>query len=335
MEKTILIDGNNLLHRAYFVFVKSFHGSALVNKSGYPTGLIYGSLSMLFSWIQEIQNPTGCAFFLDGMPKRRRLIDPNYKLKLGSELLSNCSKIKLSDGFEATNEIDVVIHILQLLGIPCYYSAEEEADDLIASYCHQNSENIHIIISSDKDFYQLVSDHVILYRPGLKGNRFYDIERVINDEKYGIHPNQIRMFKTLVGDPSDNIVGVPRLRRAVARKLSSAMSIDDLCANLSICSVKEKENILSNADKLRVNYELVRLIDDLPITSYVHRVSSNVDMVIKIMKDDLDISDISDIQINNVFKHINTCGFIKTGIVQKSLPNIDIDTDDLLINIQI
>jgi len=329
MKKTILIDGNNLLHRANFVFVKNLNANAMTNNSGFPTGLIYGVLSMLFSWIQDIPNPSNCVFFLDGIPKRRRAMDPNYKSNIKSELPLGSSIIRLSDSYEAKNEIDAITHILQLLNVPSCYHIDEEADDLIASYCNLYPDNIHVIISSDKDFYQLVSNKVILYRPGIKGNRFFDTERVLADEKYGIHPNHVRMFKTLTGDSSDGIVGIPRIRHSVARKLSEINSVEEL-KDLSICSPKEKYNILCSLDKLKTNYQLVGLFNNLPVESYIYKTNPDVDIAIKIIYDDFNISGISDIQIRNFYKHINASGFIKIGIVPESLPDTNVNLDNLL-----
>ena len=72
LERNVLIDGNNLLHRSFAVFVKgkSPH-EEMTSSSGYPTGLIYGIFSMLSDWVSEISNPTRVVFFLDGRPTRK------------------------------------------------------------------------------------------------------------------------------------------------------------------------------------------------------------------------------------------------------------------------
>jgi 5'-3' exonuclease len=273
-RKNILVDGNNLLHRAYAIYVKDKSENELMKSSrGFPTGLIYGFFSMLYDWVLSISSPTSMSLFWDGTPLRRLNIDPSYKFKELSERPgTEPNTIILFDGFSAANELDVINHIAMLCGISVYRHENEEADDLIASYIKQNTDDVNIIISSDRDFYQLlVNDKVILYRPGISGNRFFDAERAAEDmlKKYKvrIQPSQIRMFKSLTGDRSDGINGVPRLRKKVAAHYCSYESVDSLFdSGLSYFSEIERKRANSMKDRIKLNYELVKLFDDISIS---------------------------------------------------------------------
>lgn len=296
MNRYVLIDGNNILHRANAIFVKNRDDDPLTNNSGYPTGLIYGVFSMLGDWIASVDNPTSMKFFLDGIPARRRLLDPNYKVKENPVRLETEScPIILSDGFEAKNPVHVIIHLLKLLGIDIYHHSEEEADDLIASFVKSKGDDIHIIMSSDIDFYQLlVSPNVVIYRPGIKGNRFFDAERaeehLLEKFKVRIPPANVRMFKSLTGDSSDLIVGIPRLRKKVAAPLCSLGSMDEFYASgFPGFSKSEKEKTLSLRERIELNWKLIGLVDSIPLEPL--RVASKPDFpaASKILQDDLGI----------------------------------------------
>jgi len=298
INRNILIDGNNLLHRIYYALVKD--KEPLTSHSGYPTGLIFGVFHTISDWIGDISDPTRMEFFLDGVPKRRLDIDPQYKFKEDSiQPGKDPCPIKLSDGFEAKNEVEVIAHLFQLLGADLYYHKEEEADDLIASYIKRHENDVNIIISNDKDFYQLLADNprVIIYKPGVSGDRFFDAERAEEDLfkkfKVRIPPANVRMFKALTGDPSDNITGIPRLRKRVAAPLCECKSVDELYeTGLPGLSKAEREKAISLKEKIATNFELVALHDDLDIEIIRNRIESDFEMASKIFKEDLNINSV-------------------------------------------
>ena len=279
MDKHILIDGNNLIHRVFHVFVAGDgNGSPRFSSdSGYPTGMIYGSLRMLADWFPTFERFGFVHFFNDGVPTRRRRLDPGYKVS-ESERPSPFSlvdkPITLADGFEAKNEIGVLFHVLQLLGVSIYMDPNEEADDLIASFVKSHPEDVHVIVSSDKDFFQLLKNpRVVVYRPGAKGPRLLDAEGA---EKHwgtlnkGSHPEVpvecVRMFKSLCGDASDGISGVPFLRKKIA---VGASKISDYDMNKLVAlgwpgfSDLERKRAQELADRIRLNWDLIGFVDDL------------------------------------------------------------------------
>jgi len=303
--RNVLVDGNNLIHRAHAVFVKDREPhDVLASPSGYPTGLIYGVFSMLSDWVSEISNPTHMAFFLDGRPAKRLAIDPTYKTKDKQDRPGSAEcPVTLSDGFVASNEMEVVVHLLGLLGVDVYHHPNEEADDLIASYVASRPGDMHVIVSSDIDFYQLLdgNDRVVLFRPGTGSNRFFDAERaeehLLNRFKVRVPPGNVRMFKALTGDPSDGITGVPRLRKKVAAPLCHLKSVDDLFeTGLPNFSKAEREKAESLRDQIRLNYELVGLNSTLDLSEALLPPSPDLAAASRVLRDDLGIT--------TVFPHV-------------------------------
>jgi 5'-3' exonuclease len=277
MKKHILIDGGNILHRAFHVFIAPDLDKQLRSSSGHPTGLIYGPLKFLADWLPSIGCFDSLSMFMDGYPARRRTIDPNYKKRdepRPSLVSAEQFEMDLPGGKRVTSAIDVLTHFMQLMGATIYSDQYEEADDLIASFIRANPDDIHIIISSDKDFFQLlVNPKVVVYRPGSSGSRILDAEA---SEKHwstlqkGKHPavpaTGVRMFKTLCGDQSDTIPGIPRLRKKVAAVISESetLTLDEL-KNMDWpgFSDLERQRARGMFDRLKLNWELVGLKDDI------------------------------------------------------------------------
>lgn len=299
-SRFILVDGNNLFYRAYYVFVtlREKNGeTAFASKAGYPTGLIYGAFSILSDWIGSISRPSKIIFFLDGIPRKRLDLDPLYKFKNDDAPVSRGPDLPiiLSDGFQANHDVEVFSHILQLFGVDICHGQEEEADDLIASFVKSHPDDIHIIISSDKDFYSLLADNVVLYRPGVEGSRFFDVERATDDMKkvagIPLHPSNLRMFKSLVGDKSDNIPGVPRLRKKVAALLCHYSDPDSFFASgLPGFSKKERENTIGLTERIKLNYLLVGMDDSVDLSLYIKSLPIDFTLGSALLKEDLDIT---------------------------------------------
>lgn len=310
MSRNVLVDGNNILHQAYHVFVKDRTEDPFISHQGYPTGLIYGVLSMLSNWVLEVDRFTAIKFFLDGAPRRRRGMDAEYKLR-DSDGFDPASKapIVLSDGYRADSEVDVLCHVLHLLGVETFHHPDEEADDLIASYVSQHPGDVHVIISSDKDFYQLLSDVVVQYRPGLKGNRFYDADRI--ERELGVSPDHVRLYKSMVTDSSDNIPGVSRVRKKVIAALCRLGSLQAIAgSDMKPASALEKQKILDHWDRIKLNFDLVGMIRDLDVESMSQKLEPDVDTAKRVLNDDLDIG----------FLDVNAFVPVRSGFVRAADP---------------
>lgn len=310
-------------------------GEPFRSDKGYATGLIYGFLSMLSDWLPSIDRPTRALLFFDGSPKRRRVVDPTYKVKDPQAFPSPGSDyrpIQLTDGFKAEGECDVISHILGLFGIDTIYDRDEEADDLIASYVYQHPKDIHIIISSDKDFFQIVSDSVILYRPGVEGDRFFDAARTEEYmyKRYKVHvaPNGVRMFKSLTGDPSDGIVGVPRLRKRVIAPLCSLPTVEAVYATgLPGFSKLEKEHTLALRERVNLNFELVGLFKALNLEPMRTHLEPDHELAVQILREDLQIHgvDVRALRFGSVGKSRYSDAVVTTAPVSGLMPDNFLD----------
>lgn len=306
-KRHVLVDGNNVLQRAFYVFVEGRlkQGMPLLSgPKGYPTGVIYGFLSFLGSWLYEMQPFSTISIFFDGTPARRRALDPNYKIKR-EETKHNLKlgafdavkiPLKLRDGFEAESDIAVLSHLLQLLGCDIYHHPNEEADDLIATFCKQKLGEVRIIVSDDKDFFQLLTDpRVVAFRPGSKDRKFVDAaaaEEVWGRLLKGKHPKipcgQVRMFKTLCGDSSDDIIGVPLLRKRVAMTVCHFPTIEDVYASgMPNFSDSERAKAIDNQERIKRNWELVGLKDDLDLSESFRAGQRDYPLAVDICREDL------------------------------------------------
>lgn len=317
--KNILVDGNNLLHRIYYVFVQNRMDDPLTNNRGYPTGLIYGVLETLATWVRKIPGRGPINLFWDGAPKQRLALDPGYKADRKKSSIYSDLPIKLSDGFEALTEVDVITHLLGLLGVSIYHHPYFEADDLIAAFT-KKFPGPHVILSSDKDFFQLVKDDVIVHRPEGKGEyKFYDPDAVL--DKFGVFPNEVRLFKALTGDTSDSIPGVLRLRKKIAAQLCRHKELDALFASeLNECSKREAGLIREMEDRIRLNFDLVGFYDIEPLSDYLISPDKDIDVAESILENDLNIHRF------NVEAFQNTP---RKAIITSS-PVFSIDASDLL-----
>jgi DNA polymerase-1 len=189
-KKLLAIDGNSLIHRAYWALPH------MSDKEGRPTNAVYGFLSMLFK-MAEIYEPTHIvvAFDKKGPTFRHAMFDA-YK----------AGRKPTPEDLKA--QIPLMKDALSILGI--YYTEMEsfEADDILGTLSLLPDTEKYIV-TGDKDALQLISDSafVVLTKKGVTEVKQYDTAAL--KEEYGLSPAQIVDLKSLMGDSSDNIPGVP------------------------------------------------------------------------------------------------------------------------------
>lgn len=274
-RRHVLVDGNNLLRRVQYVFIEDRLKQGqdpIVGRHGEKIGMSYGTLSLLPSWLYDLSNPTKISIFFDGTPVRRLGMDSEYKQTEDRKTLDVGDPVRLSDGTEFPNQVSFISEILRKLGCDVYWHHEEEADDLIASAIKLDPNAVHIIVSADKDFFQLVGDRTVVYRPGVPPPRLYDAERIgeyyMKKYKCRVLPSHIRMFKSLTGDTSDNIHGVPRIRKKAAFTLCEAENVDAAIATGMVeLSETERSKLIEFRDRICLNWELVALKNDIDMSA--------------------------------------------------------------------
>ena len=290
VEQHVLIDISNILHRAFHSVFPNFNGGEPGAKSSRVT---IRTLEILNSVLRGIPNKDKVCIFFDGKPERRIASYDAYKANRKSKnILDSIWEKTLVDGHFVRTELDLISHIFSLLGCDTYFNPSEEADDMIASYIKHNPGKVKVIISDDKDFFQLLSDpKVVILRP--TSNEFIDADKSarfwIKDESgCDVKPEHVRMFKSLCGDPSDNIKGVFRLNKKTAASLCDARDIDDLLANkIGSLSHLDKQKIISSEQIIRRNWDLVSFNDTIDVSSYVTSGSKNIELARKVIENDL------------------------------------------------
>ena len=244
----ILVDGSSYLYRAYHAMPQ------LTNSKKFPTGAVYGVINMLRRLLADYQ-PERIAIIFDAKGKTfREELYPEYKAN------------RQSMPTDLAQQIEPIHQIIHAMGLPIVMIEGVEADDVIGTLATQaTQQHIPTIISTgDKDLAQLVNDHVTLINT--MTDTTLDPKGV--QEKFGVPPERIIDYLSLVGDTSDNIPGVPQVGPKTAAKwLQLYGSLDNLLANADKVTGKVGDNLRAFIPQLPLTRSLVtiRLDVNLPV----------------------------------------------------------------------
>ena len=249
-----LIDGSGYIFRAYYAL------PPLSRKSdGLPTGAVSGFCSMLFKLLEASRSddsnykPTHFAVIFDSARK-------NFRNDIYSEYKAN----RAETPEDLAPQFEYIRKSVKAFNLPSIELANYEADDLIATYAKKiiKAGAKVTVISSDKDFMQLVSEKIRLYDP-MKSKVLGEKEVI---EKFGVKPNQVIDVQSLAGDSSDNIPGVPGIGIKTASELINKYKTLDILLKKTdeIPQNKRRETLLANKDKALLSRQLVTLKDDVP-----------------------------------------------------------------------
>ena len=259
-DRVLLIDGFNL-------FMRNFAMINHINNDGDHIGGLGGFLKSLGYLIKETQ-PTSVYIIFDGIGSslNRKNLVPEYKSGRTRQKITNKNIFSsLDEESDAkVNQISRLIHYLRCLPVKLICIDRTEADDIIA-YLAKKFQKV-IIVSSDNDFYQLLSDSVSIFKPHEK----YYFTNVNFKEKYGFNPENYIIYKVLVGDASDNIKGIKDLGpKTLLQKfpelLEQKLTLDDIF-KISEDSYKKHiiySRIIFEAQTLRNYYHIMDLENPL------------------------------------------------------------------------
>ena len=242
----VLVDGSYYLFRAYHAM------PAFTNSAGEPSGAIFGVVNMIHKLLNNY-NPDYFAVVFDAKGKNfRNDIYPDYK----------AHRPPMPD--ELSSQIAPLHEIIQAEGFPLLIIDKVEADDVIATLAKSAEKSgINTIISTgDKDLAQIVNKNIALINT--MTNKLLDPEGVI--EKYGVPPDRIIDYLTLVGDSVDNVPGVPSVGPKTAAKwIKEYGSLDEIINHADQIGGKVGENFRASLDQLELSKELVTLRTDLDL----------------------------------------------------------------------
>lgn len=260
-ERVMLIDALNLFLRAYIV-------NPTIAKDGSPIGGTVGFLKSLQKLTREIK-PTKIIICWDGRggSRKRKQQNANYKAGRAPVRLNRSFKI-LTEVEEKENKIVQMYKIMEYLNnFPTIQlvADEVEADDIISYVCRysQFKDYEKVIVSSDKDFYQLLDDTTVLHRPIQQ--KYLNRKNIV--EEHGIHPNNFALARAMAGDKSDNLKGVPGVGlKTIAKRFPFFADEEDVTIKylIEFCNhqesnVKAYAAISDDEQLIKDNYSLMQL----------------------------------------------------------------------------
>jgi 5'-3' exonuclease len=278
-DKVLILDGLNL-------FFRNFAMMNMVNPDGVHIGGLGGFLRSLGALINQTQ-PTSVYVVFDGAgstASRKNLL-PEYKQDRNLQRITNWDAFDNLEE-EHDSKVDQIVRIIQylkMLPVKTTVIDKVEADDIIAVLAEKLVEKHNstcFIVSSDKDFVQLVTDKIILYRPMEKE---YYTPKVV-EEKFGVLSNNFILYKVLLGDNSDKVPGVKGLGvKGIFKKFpelqTENLTLDDI---FDISARKFKEHvvysrIVQDQNRLRTNYKIM----DLSVPMISNKEKHHLDLLIE------------------------------------------------------
>lgn len=245
MKKIVLVDGHNLLFRMFYGIP-----APIKNSKGKDIRGLIGFIGGLKKIVNEFKPDSLCVIFDSETSQTNNLtIDSEYKA-------NRVDYTNVDSEENPFSQLPLIKKTLDYLNI--YYSEVEnnEADDFIDSLVSKNdNDNQYIIVSTDSDFIQLVNDDVLLYVP--RGKKSILLDKVEVEKKYDIPPQKYILFKSLVGDKSDNIKGIKGIGSVTAAKILKYDSIASYIKDNP--STKITGILLANEELITKNEKLITM----------------------------------------------------------------------------
>ena len=252
-KKLFLIDAYALIFRGYYAFIKN----PRINSKGMDTSAVLGFMNSLLDFIKR-ENPENLAVAFD---------------KGGSSDMLEIYQEYKANRNETPDAIKIAVpyiqEILKAMQIPILIKSGYEADDIIGTVAKNAEKNNYevFMVTPDKDFAQLVSENIFMYRPARMGNgiEIWGVKEV--QEKFEItDPLQVIDFLGMMGDSVDNIPGLPGVGEKTAKKfLTEYGSMEKLLENTDKIKGKLKEKIEQNREKGLLSKKLATIMLDVPI----------------------------------------------------------------------
>ena len=252
-KRLFLLDAYALIFRGYYAFIKN----PRINSKGMDTSAIMGFMNSLMDVIKREKPDHLAVAFDNGGSQLRNEIFPEYKAHRDA----TPEAIKIA--------VPYIQELLRAMHIPIIEVKGYEADDLIGTIAKQaEKENYKVfMVTPDKDFAQLVSENIFMYKPARMGNgiEIWGVPEVL--AKFEIErPEQVIDFLGMMGDAADNIPGLPGVGEVTAKKfLKEYGSMENLLANTDKLKGKMKENIEANKEKGILSKTLATILLDCPV----------------------------------------------------------------------
>ena len=258
LEKLFLFDGMALAYRAYFAFINR----PLINSKGENTSAIFGFVNFLNKVIDDEQPDHIAVVFDTKEPTFRHVKYPQYK----------ATREKMPD--DMSSQMEKLKEVVRAYNIPLLEVPGFEADDIMGTLARraENEGVLTYLVTGDKDFMQLISPLIKMYRPGKMGN---DLEIVAENEvaeKFGVGPERVIDVLALTGDQSDNVPGVPGIGEKTAIPLIQRFGcLEEVYRHLDDIEQKgTREKLKTYKDLAFLSKELVTIHTEVPLDLDFH-----------------------------------------------------------------
>lgn len=252
MKKIVLVDGNNLFFRSYYA--TAYTGNIMRNKEGFPTNGVYGFVNMINKIIYDEKPEYMMVAFDIGKTFRHEKYE---RYKDGRRETPDDLKV----------QFPVAKKILTAMGIKYLECAGYEADDIIGTismWCEKDPEYEALIVSSDKDLLQLISDETVVKL--LKTKDYVWMDKKTFNDTYGFDPIHMIDLKALMGDSSDNIPGVKGIGEKGAIKLvSEYKTIDNIYENIDKIKGATQIKLIDGKEDAYYSKDLVTIYREVPL----------------------------------------------------------------------
>ena len=252
-KRLYLLDAYALIFRAYYAFIRN----PRINSKGLNTSAIFGFVNTLLDILQE-HNPSHIAVVFDHK-------SPSFRVK--EYPLYKANRQETPEDIQKAEPW--IRKIIQALRIPILEAEGYEADDVIATLAKKAQEKGYevFMVTPDKDFMQVLDQHIAMYKPSRGGDppEIIDVEKF--REKYGLEsPRQFIDVLALMGDSSDNIPGVKGVGEKTAIKLIREFgSLENLYANIDKVKGKLREKLLQDKENAFLSKKLATILYDAPV----------------------------------------------------------------------
>ncbi|MBX3061664.1 MAG: DNA polymerase I [Anaerolineae bacterium] len=254
--RLVLIDGYAVAYRSYFATKESLvSGRAFRTTKGEPTNAVHGFAGQLLDIMKGKEPPQYLAVVFDAGLSNRDTTHVEYKT----------NRVEMDPDMDV--QIPRIRQLVEAFNIPLLELDGYEADDVIGTIAHQaDNLGVHVhIVTVDSDLLQLVNDNVTVQQLIPMGDaKFYDTEAVV--ARFGVRPDQIRDYKALVGDSSDNYPGVAGIGKGTAPKLLQQYeTIENLYLHVDEIKGSQKDKLVAGRANAFLGKQLATIITDLPI----------------------------------------------------------------------
>lgn len=307
MEKVVLVDGNNLLFRSYYA--TAYTGNIMRNRDGFPTNGLYGFVNMINKIVAE-ENPK---YMMVAFDIGKTFRHEKYKdYKGGRRETPEDLKV----------QFPIAKKILTAMGIKYLECEGYEADDIIgtiSSWCDKDPEYEALIVSSDKDLLQLISDETVVKL--LKPKDYIMMDKATFIQNYGFEPIKMIDLKALMGDASDNIPGVKGIGEKTAIKLLTQYgSLDGIYENIDNIKGSTHEKLVTGNEDAYYSKELVTIYREVPLN---------------ITWDDLLYGNENTNELIQLYNELNFYSLLKKASSNKKNVNTNIDNFNIIQDISL